>query len=430
MVSDAQSRLVVGLVGGSHLVNHAYFMLLPPIFGPLQSDLGLTDAQLGIALGTVGVVVTALQLPFGSLSDSRSRTSVLAISLTFGAIGAVLTATAQSYAWLLAASVVTGVGIAGHHPAHYPLIGAATTADTRGRAYSVHGFTGALGLATPPALVATASTLGLDWRVAIGAIAAVGAVYGVVCLLAFDRLVREDITHPSSPGGETATAGADGDTETAADATDASLATRIRRELRTVVSSPPIVALTVLWFVSSMAGWGIKQYTAALLSSGYSIPDATANFAVSAMLVTGAVLIFAGGWLTDRYSPGPVLVGGYAALVVVAGTLALGTLPVVGALALVLVLSATVDGSRPARASLADAFSTDDSAGKNFGLLTIGISGGAAVAPPVLAVLVSRAGVAAAFWAVAGIGVLAMALTAVVLAVGGRQALGTAQPGD
>ncbi|MBX0294683.1 MFS transporter [Haloarcula nitratireducens] len=426
MVSDAQSRLVVGLVGGSHLVNHAYFMLLPPIFGPLRSDLGLTDAQLGVALGTVGVVVTALQLPFGSLSDSRSRTSVLAISLTFGAVGAILTATAQSYAWLLAASVVTGVGIAGHHPAHYPLIGAATTADTRGRAYSVHGFTGAIGLAAPPAIVATASTLGLDWRVAIGAIAIVGAVYGVVCLLAFDRLVREAITHPSSSGGEAAAAGATDVTDTA----DASLTTRIRRELGTVVSSPPILALTVLWFVSSMAGWGIKQYTATLLSSGYPVSDAAANFAVSAMLVTGAVLIFAGGWLTDRYSPGPVLVGGYAALVLVAGALALGTLPLVGALALVLVLSATVDGSRPARAALADAFSTDDSAGKNFGFLTIGISGGAAVAPPVLAVVVSRAGVAAAFWAVAGIGVLAVALTLVVLTVGGRRALGTAQPGD
>ncbi|GGN96682.1 MFS transporter [Haloarcula pellucida] len=414
MVSDAQSRLVVGLVGGSHLVNHAYFMLLPPIFGPLKADLGLTDAQLGIALGTVGVVVTALQLPFGSLSDSRSRTSVLAISLTFGALGAMLTATAQSYRWLLVASVVTGIGIAGHHPAHYPLIGAATTPDTRGRAYSVHGFTGALGFAAPPAVVATASTLGVDWRVAIGAIAVVGGVYGAACLLAFDRRVDETITHPTS-------------TE---QSRDASLATRVRSELRTVLASPPIVALTVLWFVTSMAGWGIKQYTATLLSSGYPIPDATANFAVSAMLVTGAVLIFAGGWLTDRYSPGPVLVGGYAALVVVAGLLALGTLPVLGALALVLVLSATVDGSRPARASLADALSSADSAGKNFGLLTVGISGGAAVAPPVLAVVVERAGVAAAFWVVAGIGVIAIGLTAVVLAVGGSRAMESVQLGN
>lgn len=418
----SQSRLVVGLVGGSHLVNHAYFMLLPPIFGPLRAELGLTDAQLGVALGVVGVVVTALQLPLGSLSDSRGRTPVLAVSLTFGALGALLTATAQSYAWLLAASAVTGVGIAGHHPAHYPLIGAATTPDTRGRAYSVHGFTGALGFAAPPAVVAAAATLGLDWRLAIGAIAAVGAVYGAACLLAFARYVDRDITHPTSA------VGADAAGNSAA--SGGSLGGRIHRELRRLLSSPPIVALTVLWFCTSAAGWGIKQYTATLLSTGYAVPDSTANFAVSAMLTVGAVVIFGGGYLTDRYAAGPVLVGGYAALVAVAGLLAVGTLPALGALALVLVLSATVDGSRPARAALADALSPDDAAGKNFGLLTIGISGGAAVAPPVLSVVVGRLGVTAAFLAIAGLGVLAIALTAVVLSVGGAAVTGRPQPGD
>ena len=401
---DSQSRVVVALVGGSHVVNHSYFMLLPPIFGPLRTDLGLTDAQLGIALGAVGVAVSALQLPLGSISDRRGRTPVLAVSLTFGAIGALLTATAQSYAWLLVASVVTGIGIAGHHPAHYPLLGAATTPDTRGRAYSVHGFTGAVGFAVPPALVAAASTIGVDWRVAIGAIAAVGAVYGAIALLVFDKYVDETITHPS---------GAD------QPAADVPLRERAASELRALFSSRAIVALTVLWFVTSMAGWGIKQYTAGLLSGGYGLPDATANFAVSAMLVTGAVLIFGGGWLTDRYSPAPVLVAGYVALVAVASALALEAVPVLAALGLVLVLSATVDASRPARATLADALSTDDAAGKNFGLLTIGISGGAAVAPPVLAAVVERAGIGAAFWAVAGFGVLAIGLTAVVLAVAG-----------
>lgn len=410
MASADQSRLVVGLVGGSHLLNHAYFMLLPPIFGPLRAELGLTDAQLGVALGVIGVVVTALQLPFGSLSDSRGRTPVLAISLTFGALGALLTATAQSYVWLLAASVVVGIGIAGHHPAHYPLIGAVTTPDTRGRAYSVHGFTGVLGFAAPPAIVAAAATAGVDWRLAIGAIAAGGSVYGVACLLAFASYVDREVTHPSG----------DENRSKRSAASNRSLAVRIRRELRSLLASRSIVALTVLWLLTSTAGWGVKQYTATLLSAGYKLSDATANATVSAMLVVGAVLIFGGGWLTDRYAAGPVLIGGYAALVVVASLLAVGALPTIGALALVLVLSATVDASRPARAALADAFSTDDTAGKNFGLLTIGISGGAAVAPPVFSVFLGRFGVNAVFWAIGGVGVVAIGLTVVVLSVAGE----------
>ncbi|MFB6183374.1 MAG: MFS transporter [Haloarculaceae archaeon] len=379
-----------------------YFMLLPPIFASLRGEFGVGDPKLGLALGVLGFVVTALQLPFGHLSDTRSRTLVLTISLVFGVVGTVLTATAQSYAWLLVAQVVLGVGIAGHHPAHYPLLSAATDAGQRGRAYSVHGFTGALGFAAPPAIVAVGSSIGVGWRASLWLIAAIGAVYAVVCLAAFSRYVDGDVTHPT--------------VEPRPSTDDRPLARRILTELRTLLSQPAILLLTVLWFVSSMASWGIRQYTATLLSDGYGLSLADANLVVAAMLGIGAVLIFGGGWLTDRFSAGPVLLAGYAALVVVAGTLAWGVLPALAVVPVALALSTTVDSSRPARARLADLFSTDDSVGKNFGLLTIGISGGGAVAPPVLGVVVESLGIEAAFAFIAATGVASLVLTWVVLA--------------
>ncbi|MFB6308384.1 MAG: MFS transporter [Haloarculaceae archaeon] len=415
-IEQSQSALVVALIAGSHFVNHAYFMLLPPLYAPLQTELGLSDPQLGVALGTLGFVITGLQLPFGHLSDSRSRTLVLAISLSFGALGAVLTATAQNYPWLLAAQVVLGVGIAGHHPAHYPMISAATGPGQRGRAYSVHGFTGALGFAAPPAVVGIAATLGIDWRLAVLAIAAVGAVYGAACLFAVARYVDRSVTHPDPDDRPTVE--------------DESLTVRLLAGLRSTLGSPAIVTLTVLWFVTSMAAWGIKQYTGTLLSDGYGVAVPTANLTVSAMLIVGAVVILAGGWLTDRLSSMTVLVGGYATLVVIAALLAWQILPVVAVLGLTLFLSASVDGSRPARAALADRLSTSGNAGKNFGLLTIGISGGAAVAPPVLGVVVERAGIAAAVWAIAGIGVLAIAMTVLVLVVSDELTAPVPEPGD
>ena len=414
---DAATARVVALVGGSHFVHHSYFMLLPPIFLPLRTDVGLTDPQIGLALGTLGLVVTALQLPFGHLSDSHSRTLVLAISFVFGAAGAALTAIAWDFTSLVAAQVILGIGIAGHHPAHYPLISAATTDATRGRAYSVHGFSGALGFATPPAVIAAAATLGVGWRLAIGGIAAVGALYGGLCLLVFHRSVDRRITHPPA-----ADRPADGELAPRAD--------RFVAGLRSLFSSRPILALTVLWFVSSMAAWSVKQYTGTLLTDGYGVGPAAANLAVSAMLVVGAILIFAGGWLTDRYSPGPVLLVGYGGFVLFTGVLALSTIPVIAAIAVVLVLSATVDAGRPARAALADRFSTSDSVGKNFGLLTIGISGGAAVAPPILSSIISRAGIAWAFAAIAAFGVLAGGLTLVVLSLDGSTTRPMETPAD
>lgn len=72
---------MVGLVAGSHVVNHAYLVALAPVIGLVADDFGVSIAAVGLAIGVQGGVVTLLQLPFGYLSDARSRTLVLAISL-------------------------------------------------------------------------------------------------------------------------------------------------------------------------------------------------------------------------------------------------------------------------------------------------------------------------------------------------------------
>ena len=409
--TNSTSTLVVSLIGGSHFVNHAYFMLLPPVFGPLQSELGISTAQSGLALGLVGFVVVALQLPFGYLSDAYSRRAVLAISLTVGAVGAALTATAQSYPWLLAAATVTGVGIAGHHPAHYPMLSAATEPSARGRAYSIHGFTGALGFAAPPAVVGVVSSAAVpgDWRAAIALLAVLGGLYAIGCLwLVVTRLPRS-VTH--APGSRS---GAPREKRRP-------LRTLPRRALagvRSTLSATAIVLLTLLWFLVSMVVWGIQAYTAPLLTDGYGVDASTANLLVSAMLVVGAVAILGGGWLTDRYGPRNTVLGGLAGVTVVAVVLASAVLPIVLALGVTLVFAATIKAARPALSTLGDALSTRDDLGKNFGLLTIGISGGGAVAPPVFGALSEATSIRTVFWAMAAIGVVAFAFTFVVLAIG------------
>ena len=418
---NRQATLVVSLVGGSHVVNHMYYMLLPPVTALAAADLGVGVARIGLAIGLLGAVVTGLQLPFGHLSDTRGRTPMLALSLGFGALGAVLTATAQSYGWLLVSQAVLGIGIAGHHPAHYPLLSAATDPGTRGRAFSVHGFTGALGFAAPPAIVAGVLTLGYGWRTALGLIAAVGVGYAVACVAAFARYVDNEITAPSD------TSMAD----------EPWTATRVRAlprralgSLREMLSERGILLVTVLWLVTSIAAWGIKTQTLPLLTDAYGLAGATANTLVSAMFVAGAVLMFGGGWLTDRFSPESVLVAGYVSLVAVTAALATGALPALLVVGLTLVLASTIDYSRPARATLADRFSTADDIGKNFGLVTIGISGGAAIAPPVLGWVSGTYGVEASFAAMAGLGVLSLALTGVVLKLESERTATTPQPGD
>jgi len=408
---SSEGGVVVGLVGGSHFVNHMYFMLLPPIFGPLQADLNVGLPAVGLAASLVGAVIVALQLPFGYLSDTRGRTPVLALSLALGAAGAALIAAAQTYGWLLAGAVVMGVGLAGHHPAHYPLLSAATDPGSRGRAFSVHGFTGALGFAAPPAVVGATTALGLNWRYGTGAIAVVGGLYAVFCVARF-RGVSREVTHGPDAAGDTDPLAV------------GSLPSRVVGGLRSLAASTGIVLLTVLWFLTSMANWGIQTYTNELLVAGYEVAEGTANLVVSVMLVVGALAILAGGELSDRYSAQGVILGGFSALIVMTLALAWGELPRVAILGLTVVFISSVKVGRPALSKLGDALSADEDLGKNFGLLTIGISGGGAVAPYVYGVVISATNVRFAFATIAAVGVLAVAMTVVVVGVSDRSLAG------
>lgn len=370
-----------------------YLMLLPPAF-----------ALLGLAVGVLGGVVTLFQLPFGYVSDTYSRTLVLGISLGFGAVGAALAAMAQSYEWLLLSQVVLGIGVAGHHPAHYPLLAAATTESRRGRAFSVHGFTGVLGLAAPFALVPLVLSLGGGWREAFLTIAAFGGLYAVVCLGAFWRYVSRDVTHPP-------------ETTDTGDVTPS-----FGSELRTLLTTPLILLLTILWFVNSLAAWGIRTYAQTLLSSGYGFASADASLASSAMLAVGAGFILLGGWLSDRTLAENVLYAGYGALALLAAVLASSMVPVLLALGFVLLLESTIDVSRPARAKLTDRASARKDVGKNFALMTIGISAGGAIGPPVFGYVIDIAGVDVAFYLIAALAALALGLTFMIRAASGQVA--------
>jgi fucose permease len=104
------------------------------------------------------------------------------------------------------------------------------------------------------------------------------------------------------------------------------------------------------------------------------------------------------------------MLAGYALLATLPALLA-GGAPLLLALALVVPLSGTISLSRPARSALADRLSARSDLGKNFALITVGISLGGAVAPPGFGWLIDAASVSAAFGLVAALGVVCLGLT-------------------
>ncbi|SEK62265.1 MFS transporter [Haloferax larsenii] len=392
-MTETQGKRVVGLVAGSHVVNHAYLVALAPVIGTVAGEFDVSIAAIGLAIGVQGAVVTLLQLPFGYLSDTRSRTLVFAISLVVGTLGIVATALAPTYEWLLVSQALLGVGIAGHHPAHYPLLAAATAEANRGRAYSIHALGGSIGFAAPYAIAAATDAAGLEWRWVIGIVAILGGAYALVALL-IARTLRPEVAKPAPedrPDSRPTLAG-------------------VRQGARGLVSSSGLLGLALLSFLTSAAAWCIRTYSPQLLSVAYPLDPGTANLLVSGMLVTGAGTILLGGALTDRIGPGNVALGGYAALGILAAVLATGALPLV-LLVLVLPFSGTISVSRPARSTLADRLSERSDLGKTFAVVTIGISLGGAVAPPAFGALIDLAGVRVAFGVVAVLGFVSLGLT-------------------
>jgi len=401
-----ETALVVAVVSGSHVVNHMYLVLLPPIVGVLATEFGLTVGTVGLAMGAVGVTNVTLQLPFGYLADTRSRTMVLAASLSFGAVGAALVALADGFWALVAGQLVLGVGVAAHHPAHFPLLSDATPEAYRGRVFSIHSFAGNVGFAAPPAVVAAVVGVpGLTWRHAVGLVAAVGALYAVLAVGLLAWRVGPGVRHPPERQPT------DGDPPAA----------RIRRGVRTLVDSRIVLALALFAFVSSTAGWGVTAYAVEFLTGDYGVSRATANLALSGTFVAGAVAVLAGGELADRVAAGPVLLGSFAATTLLLVALSSLLLPALVALSALVAVGATRSAASPARSKLTDAASARGSLGRNFAVVTVGVMLGNAVAPPAFGAIVDAAGRQAAFHAITAVALLATLVAAAVIRLVGDE---------
>ncbi|WP_224270845.1 MFS transporter [Haloprofundus salinisoli] len=399
-----EALVVLSLVSGSHVINHMYLVLFPPILGVLATEFDVTLATLGFAMGAQAFVNTVFQLPFGYLSDTYDRTLTLSLCLVLGSLGAFVLAAAPTFEWLLVGQILLGVGVAGHHPAHYPLLADATTKTNRGRVFSVHGFAGNVGFAAPPVvIVALTSITGLSWRHAFAVIGGVGLLYAILAVFVLLRYVprtvrRPNVVNDSVAGGDATS------TETP------SLADRLRSGVVALLDSPKILALGLLALVASTAMWGITSFVVTLLEQGYGVESSTASLTLSVMFGVGAVFMLVGGDLSDRFAPAPLILGSYVLVAAFVVLLASFVLPPSAAVVAAVVGGSVGSLSTPARDKLADVLSARADLGRNFAVVTVGIMVGSTVAPPLFGVLIEVFGFRVAF---ASIAVVALGVAAV-----------------
>jgi len=383
MIGDLREdwRTTLAVVSGGHFLSHFYYLTLPPLFPLLRAEFGLNNTELGL-LVSVLTIGGLMQAPVGNVVDrvGAKRIFVAGVGVTAGGIA--LLGVGQTYPALLALAVVSGLGQSAFHPADYAMIEGVTDPDVRGRAFSVHTFSGFAGFAAAPVVVGTLA-LAAGWRAALFAVGSVGLVYTAFAAVALAPTYR----------GTTATDGTDG-----ADG-DGSSTSGTDGSFRAAIRNPGILAMVGFFLVMALAGKGVQTFTAVLATNAFGLEESVGNTLLTVYFTLGSIGILVGGVLADRYAPGRVItaglvVGASVLLVTVVGLLPVTPLVLVALFGLIGFFVSIV---APSRDRLVSEVAGSGSMGQSFGIVFTGATIGSLIGPVLLGAVGDAASITLSF---------------------------------
>jgi MFS transporter, FSR family, fosmidomycin resistance protein len=367
----------IGLVGLAHGTSHFFHMLLPPLFPAFIAEFDVSYAQLGWLVTVFFVISGVGQATAGFVVDRVGARPVLFAALACFVAAALAAASAQSFAGLMLAAALAGLGNCPFHPADFTILNKRVSAPRLGHAFSVHGITGNLGWAVAPLFLVGISSATGSWRVA-AACAALWALT-VLLLLWWQREHLDDRTAAMAARAAPAPASA---------AAPVAAAEHPLAFLRL-----PSVWLCFSFFLFSTAALAaIQSFASPALAKMYGLPLAATAFVVSGYMVCGAAGMVVGGFLVPRAQRLEVVIGaamfsGAAALALVAT----GWLPSGAALLVAAIAGFATGLAGPSRDMLIKRAAPPGATGRVYGTVYSGLDVGFALAAPLFGWLLDRA---------------------------------------
>jgi MFS family permease len=388
---------LLGQVSGAHLVSHLHIMTLPAMLPLLPGQMGVGFVELGLALSVFNVVSALVQAPLGFAVDRFGARRMLTFGLLLGSFSFLSLSIVDSYTWLLVAMGLAGFANGVYHPANYALLSTGIDERRVGRAFSVHTFAGYLGGALAPGML-----LGIAaWQGTGTAFAAAGfAGFVAIALLWAPRRAARSLP------GDTRNTAARGRTGR----------TRGRR-----VFTPAVFSLTCLFVLLSLSGGSIQNFSVSALVSGYDVPLALANIALTAFLFASAFGVLAGGALADRTRHHGTVAA--VALAMTALLIALIAIFNVRDWPLIAILGAggfLFGLIAPSRDMLVRASAPVGAEGRVFGIVSTGFNIGGAAGPVLFGWLLDSGRPQGIFWSA----VVFISFTVVISLVQDRRAVG------
>ncbi|MBP0463533.1 MFS transporter [Roseomonas sp. PWR1] len=352
---------IIALIGTGHFLSHFYMLCLPPLFLIWREEFGASYAELGLAVALMSGTTALLQTPVGFWVDRHGARPFLVGGTLLMALSVSAMAAAPGIwaIWLLA--VLSGIGNSVIHPADYAILAGSIDKSRMGRAFALHTFTGNLGFAlAPPVIALLAAAMG--WRGALLLVGMLG-VPVVLAILVQSRILRDQAKPKKAADEPTG---------------------------REVLLSRPILLFFAFFLLSSMAGSGIQAFVITVLGKLWGTPVAVASMVLTGYMVGATAGTLVGGWVADATKRNligfvVVLTGFAIAMILVLGLLPVPEflLPVVGLLG-----GLALGASRTPRDIMLKDAAPPGQIGKVFGFVSAGLPLGGAITPVPLGFLI------------------------------------------
>ena len=253
--------------------------LIAAVAEPVKGEFGLSDAQLGFAMGFAAVLTRMLaSLPIGRWADTGNRRNILAMSLGLWSVMTALAGAARNYGELIVARMVTGIGVAGNYGPSLSLIADLFPLKKRGTPLgiwnigTVFGFSLGLG-------VGTWIVDAYGWRYALYFFGAIGAVFALLLFVLIREPARRD------------------DEGVRLHAADSP---RLKVTGRFMLAQRSIVHITIGFTLLSLAEGGFNNWTTSFLVRSHELSIAQAGGTLALIwLPSGITGSFLSGYLMD-----------------------------------------------------------------------------------------------------------------------------------
>lgn len=275
----ASPNLVLAMLLLVYVFNFVDRQILAILAAPIQADLGLDDAQMGMLGGLAfAILYSTLGVPLAWLADRTSRSWVITGSLVIWSLFTAVCGAAQGFWHIFLARLGVGVGEAGGVAPSYAVIGDHFPSERRAFALSVYSLGIPLGSATG-VLAGGYVAARVDWRAAFLVVGIAGLL--IAPLFKFVVRDRPKAAAPASP--------ADGE------------------GVRFLAIAALLARKRGFWLLSfgaassSMLGYGLAFWLPSLLQRSFHLELVETSWFIGAVvLLGGSVGVLSGGLLADR----------------------------------------------------------------------------------------------------------------------------------